>query len=74
LIPLQKKLIQKAAEKISEGRTSIIIAHRLSTIKHVDKIFVFDEGKIIEEGSIQELLNKESKFKLLYELNTKVDY
>jgi ATP-binding cassette subfamily B protein len=69
-----EKLIQKAAEKITEGRTSIIIAHRLSTIKHVDKIFVFEQGKIIEEGSINELLNTDSKFKLLYELNNKVEY
>jgi ATP-binding cassette subfamily B protein len=68
-----EQLIQKAAEKISQGRTSIIIAHRLSTIKNVDKIFVFDQGKIIEEGSIQELLNTDSKFKKLYELNTKIE-
>ncbi len=64
-----EQLIQRAAQKISEGRTSIIIAHRLSTIKHVDKILVFDHGKIIEEGSIQELLSTDSKFKKLYELN-----
>ena len=68
-----EQLIQKAAEKISEGRTSIIIAHRLSTIKHVDKIFVFDHGKIIEEGSIQELLSSDSRFKKLYELNTIIE-
>lgn len=68
-----EQLIQKAAEKISEGRTSIIIAHRLSTIKHVDKIFVFDHGKIIEEGSVQELLSSDSKFKKLYELNNTVE-
>jgi ATP-binding cassette subfamily B protein len=64
-------LIQRAVEKISEGRTSIIIAHRLSTIKHVDKILVFDQGEIIEEGSIADLLSKESKFKKLYELQNK---
>lgn len=61
-------LIQRAVEKISEGRTSIIIAHRLSTIKHVNKILVFDKGEIIEEGSIRELLSRESRFKKLYEL------
>lgn len=61
-------LIQRAVEKISEGRTSIIIAHRLSTIKHVDKILVFDKGEIIEQGSVKELLAKESRFKKLYEL------
>lgn len=62
-------LIQRATQKISEGRTSIVIAHRLSTIKHVDYIFVFDKGEIIEEGTINELLNKESRFKKMYELN-----
>jgi ATP-binding cassette, subfamily B, multidrug efflux pump len=66
-------LIQQAVEKISAGRTSIIIAHRLSTIKHVDKIMVFEKGEVIEEGSIQELLRKESKFKQLYELQNKTE-
>ena len=64
-------LIQRAVEKISEGRTSIIIAHRLSTIKHVSKVLVFDKGEIIEEGSIPELLKIESRFKKLYELQNK---
>lgn len=63
-----EQLIQKAAQKLSEGRTSIIIAHRLSTIRHVNKIFVFEAGQIIEEGSLEELLGKESHFKYLYEL------
>ena len=66
-------LIQKAVEKISEGRTSIIIAHRLSTIKHVDKVMVFDKGEIMEEGSIKELLSRESRFKKLYELQNKTE-
>lgn len=66
-------LIQRAVEKISEGRTSIIIAHRLSTIKHVNKVLVFDKGEIIEEGSIPELLNKESRFKKLYELQNNAE-
>lgn len=64
-------LIQHAVEKISEGRTSIIIAHRLSTIKHVDKIFVFEKGEVIEEGTINDLLQSDSRFKKLYELQNK---
>jgi len=64
-------LIQKAVDKISEGRTSIIIAHRLSTIKHVNKVLVFDKGEIIEEGTIPELLKTDSRFKKLYELQNK---
>jgi ATP-binding cassette subfamily B protein len=68
-----EQLIQQAVEKISKGRTSIIIAHRLSTIKHVDKVLVFDQGKIIEEGTIEKLLNSNSKFKKLYELNNSTE-
>ncbi len=63
-----EQLIQRAAQKLSEGRTSIIIAHRLSTIKHVHKIFVFESGQIIEQGSMSELLQHDSQFKRLYEL------
>lgn len=66
-------LIQQAVDRISEGRTSIIIAHRLSTIRHVDKIFVFDQGRIIEQGSMKELMNRDSRFKKLYELQNKAE-
>ncbi len=66
-------LIQQAVDRISEGRTSIIIAHRLSTIRHVDRIFVFEQGQVIEQGSMKELLGRESKFKKLYELQNKAE-
>jgi ATP-binding cassette, subfamily B, multidrug efflux pump len=66
-------LIQRAVEKISEGRTSIIIAHRLSTIKHVNRVLVFDHGEIIEEGSIADLLGRDSRFKKLYELQNRLE-
>lgn len=49
-------LIQKATEKITKNRTSIIIAHRLSTIEKADKIIVMNKGQIVEEGTHQELL------------------
>jgi ATP-binding cassette subfamily B multidrug efflux pump len=61
-------LIQKAIEKVSEGRTSIIIAHRLSTIRHVNKILLIENGKVEEEGSLHELLKMDGKFKKLYDL------
>ena len=48
--------IQNAMDNLMKGRTSFVIAHRLSTIKHADKIFVISKGKIIEEGTHQELL------------------
>jgi len=50
-----EKVVQDALNKLMEGRTSIIIAHRLATIREVDKIYVIDGGKIIEEGTHQEL-------------------
>lgn len=61
-------LIQDALEKIMENRTSMIIAHRLSTIQHSDRIIVLHKGRIIEEGSHQELLRKEGLYYDLYRL------
>lgn len=51
-----EKLIQEAMDKLMENKTSFIIAHRLSTIKNADKIIVIDDGKVIEEGTHQELI------------------
>ncbi|ASV29231.1 ABC transporter ATP-binding protein [Maribacter cobaltidurans] len=62
-----EQLIQKATEKITEGRTSIVIAHRLATIKKADKIIVMDAGKIVEMGSHKELLKKDGYYRSLYE-------
>ena len=53
-----EQLIQKAINKITEGRTSIIIAHRLATIKKADKILVIEAGQIVETGSHRQLLEK----------------
>ena len=61
-----EKLIQKATEKITKNRTSIIIAHRLSTIENADKIIVMEHGKIVEEGKHQELLDKNGYYSTLY--------
>jgi len=63
-----EELIQKATEKITQGRTSIVIAHRLATIVNADKIIVMDKGQIVEEGTHQELVNKaEGYYKKLYD-------
>lgn len=61
-----EKLIQKATEKITKDRTSIIIAHRLSTIEKADKIIVMDQGIIVEEGPHTELLQKNGYYAALY--------
>jgi len=62
-----EQLIQKATEKITANRTSIIIAHRLGTIKKADKIIVMDAGKIIEIGNHTTLLEKKGYYNDLYE-------
>jgi ATP-binding cassette subfamily B multidrug efflux pump len=62
-----EQLIQKATNKITEGRTSIVIAHRLGTIKKADKIIVMDAGKIVETGTHKELLKKGGYYSNLYE-------
>ncbi|MBT8234727.1 MAG: ABC transporter ATP-binding protein, partial [Bacteroidia bacterium] len=62
-----ERLIQKATEQITKGRTSIIIAHRLATIKKADKILVMDAGRILETGTHQELLKQGGYYTKLYE-------
>lgn len=59
-------LIQKAMEKVMEGRTSFVIAHRLSTIRGADLILVMDQGQIIEQGTHENLLAKKGFYEKLY--------
>ena len=62
-----EELIQKATETITTGRTSIVIAHRLATIINADKIIVMDSGKIVEQGTHYDLINRdEGYYKNLY--------
>ena len=60
--------VQAALDVLMEGRTTIAIAHRLSTIEHADQIFVLDAGRIVEQGSHQELLSERGLYHQLYEL------
>ena len=53
-----------------KSRTSVLIAHRLSTIKHIDKIIILDDGRIIEQGTHQELINKSGHYKKLFDLQS----
>lgn len=62
--------IQKALDKLLQGRTSIIIAHRLSTIMKADRIIVMKEGSIIEQGSHKELLKKKGEYYNLWKMQS----
>ncbi len=66
--PQAELQIQRALSKMLENRTSIIIAHRLSTVRAADRIIVLDAGKIIEEGTFDELLAHKGEFYDLYKL------
>jgi len=61
--------ITESLKELMKGRTTIIIAHRISTVRNSDKIYVFKHGEIIEEGTYQELEEKNGEFKKMIELN-----
>jgi ATP-binding cassette subfamily B protein len=60
--------VQKALEVLMKGRSTMVIAHRLSTIQNADKIYVLEEGKVLEEGIHEELVEKDSVYAKLYNL------
>ena len=59
--------IQKALEQLILNKTVILIAHRFSSIKHADEILVFDQGKIVDRGHHEELFEKSTLYRSLYE-------
>ena len=61
-----EELVQKAMDKLTEGKTSFIIAHRLSTIKNADLILVMKDGNIVEQGNHEELMKKNGHYAELY--------
>lgn len=61
-----EELVQKAMDKLTEGKTSFIIAHRLSTIRNADMILVVNEGNIIEQGNHEELISQNGFYADLY--------
>ncbi|MFX1281412.1 MAG: ABC transporter ATP-binding protein [Promethearchaeota archaeon] len=69
--PYNEILIQEALQTLLKGRTSISIAHRLSTIINSDRVIVLDKGKIVEEGSHQELIKKNGLYKYFYKMQFK---
>ena len=62
-------LVQRALASVLEGRTALIIAHRLSTVRGADRIVVMDQGRIVEDGTHQQLLSKGGLYARLYALN-----
>ena len=66
-------LIQDALARLMTGRTSIIIAHRLSTIRNVDRIIVLHKGRVVEQGTHDELLARAGVYRNLYELQYQSD-
>ncbi|MFZ5518315.1 MAG: ABC transporter ATP-binding protein [Candidatus Zhuqueibacterota bacterium] len=61
-------LVQEAIENLMKNRTTIVIAHRLSTVQHVDRILVLKEGRIVQVGTHEQLLNEQGIYKMLYDL------
>ena len=60
-------LIQQALDRVLKGRTALVIAHRLSTIRNADKIIVLDQGRIVESGNHQELMQRGGLYSRLYD-------
>jgi ATP-binding cassette subfamily B protein/subfamily B ATP-binding cassette protein MsbA len=67
---VSERLIQKALEEMHSSRTVLVIAHRLSTIANADNIIVLERGRIVEQGSKEELVSKEGEFAALWKLQS----
>lgn len=64
--PENEAAVQRAFERLSEGRTVIMIAHRLTTVRHADRIFVWQEGQIAESGTHEELLEQKGLYEKMW--------
>lgn len=65
---VSEKMVQMAIENVMKNRTSIVIAHRLSTVQHADEIIVMDSGRVVEQGTHEELLNMKGSYYNLVEM------
>ncbi len=68
-----EKLVQDSLYKLMDNRTTVVIAHRLSTIQNADKIVVIEAGKIVEEGSHSELIQRDGLYRKLIEMQQFTD-
>ena len=64
-----ERAVQEALQSLTRNRTTLVIAHRLSTIEHADRIVVMENGRIIEQGRHQELLERKGAYAALFQLN-----
>ena len=65
---ITEKFIQESLERLMQNRTTIVIAHRLSTLAKMDRILVFDQGKVVEEGSHNDLMAKNGHYASLWRM------
>ena len=66
-----ERMVQQAMYQTLQGRTTLIVAHRLSTILHADNILVFDQGRLVEQGTHAALLRKQGVYTVLYDMQYK---
>ena len=66
-----ERLVQKALENLAANKTVMAVAHRLSTIQDFDRIYVLHKGKLVEEGTHEELIKRGGEYSRLYELSVK---
>ena len=66
-----ERLIQASLRSLMSGRTSFVIAHRLSTIRHADRILVIEGGRVVEEGTHDELMARSGRYRQMVDLQTR---